>query len=101
MMSNVDRLALIDVTLAVVTMIFVTFFFFFFQAEDGIRDLTVTGVQTCALPIYVYDMGACITVIRVFLKVLQGLTEHLPHSVRVHTLSLSMSKKIPPRSAHP
>src|SRR5690606_39900778 len=26
-------------------------FFFFFQAEDGIRDLHVTGVQTCALPI--------------------------------------------------
>src|SRR2546430_2917599 len=25
---------------------------FYFQAEDGIRDLTVTGVQTCALPIY-------------------------------------------------
>src|SRR2546430_3532680 len=25
--------------------------YFFFQAEDGIRDLTVTGVQTCALPI--------------------------------------------------
>src|SRR2546430_5644859 len=28
-----------------------SFVFFFFQAEDGIRDLTVTGVQTCALPI--------------------------------------------------
>src|SRR5256886_15059595 len=28
-------------------------FFFFFQAEDGIRDLTVTGVQTCALPYWV------------------------------------------------
>src|SRR5947208_7403426 len=27
------------------------FFFFFFQAEDGIRDDLVTGVQTCALPI--------------------------------------------------
>src|SRR5258706_3038503 len=27
-------------------------FFFFFQAEDGIRDWSVTGVQTCALPIY-------------------------------------------------
>src|SRR5256886_5583063 len=27
-------------------------FIFFFQAEDGIRDLTVTGVQTCALPIF-------------------------------------------------
>src|SRR5215467_11554217 len=27
------------------------FYFFFFQAEDGIRDYKVTGVQTCALPI--------------------------------------------------
>src|SRR5205823_10713030 len=27
-------------------------FFFFFQAEDGIRDKLVTGVQTCALPIF-------------------------------------------------
>src|SRR2546430_3227591 len=37
--------------------------FFFFQAEDGIRDLTVTGVQTCALPIsgndpFVITVGA-------------------------------------------
>src|SRR5688572_32992774 len=32
---------------------------FFFQAEDGIRDLTVTGVQTCALPIYAaWDHGS-------------------------------------------
>src|SRR3712207_1288598 len=30
----------------------IRFFFFFFQAEDGIRDIGVTGVQTCALPIY-------------------------------------------------
>src|SRR5437868_10898330 len=30
---------------------FVFFLFFFFQAEDGIRDRNVTGVQTCALPI--------------------------------------------------
>src|SRR2546430_11327098 len=29
---------------------------FFFQAEDGIRDLTVTGVQTCALPILARDL---------------------------------------------
>src|SRR3989449_5795410 len=29
----------------------INFFFFFFQAEDGIRDVAVTGVQTCALPI--------------------------------------------------
>src|SRR3989441_7303132 len=34
--------------------IFVHIFFFFFQAEDGIRDKLVTGVQTCALPIWVF-----------------------------------------------
>src|SRR6266498_5457308 len=33
------------------------FLFFFFQAEDGIRDADVTGVQTCALPIF----GAAVT----------------------------------------
>src|SRR5688500_19248835 len=33
-------------------------FVFFFQAEDGIRDYKVTGVQTCALPIYhVFTVG--------------------------------------------
>src|SRR3989440_7599588 len=32
-------------------------FFFFFQAEDGIRDLIVTGVQTCALPILFFGQG--------------------------------------------
>src|SRR3982075_2823705 len=32
-------------------------FFFFFQAEDGIRDAPVTGVQTCALPIYRHLFG--------------------------------------------
>src|SRR2546429_2172559 len=32
--------------------------FFFFQAEDGIRDVAVTGVQTCALPISSYVRGA-------------------------------------------
>src|SRR2546430_12133257 len=37
------RYEVVDVCLVVL--------FFFFQAEDGIRDLTVTGVQTCALPI--------------------------------------------------
>src|SRR5437879_13872144 len=31
-------------------------FFFFFQAEDGIRDTSVTGVQTCALPIWVFAL---------------------------------------------
>src|SRR3712207_6852169 len=31
--------------------------FFFFQAEDGIRDIGVTGVQTCALPIWIFLAG--------------------------------------------
>src|SRR3712207_6861709 len=33
-------------------------FVFFFQAEDGIRDIGVTGVQTCALPIYALGADA-------------------------------------------
>src|SRR5699024_11355570 len=35
--------------------------FFFFQAEDGIRDRNVTGVQTCALPIYIGGTGVAAT----------------------------------------
>ena len=40
-------------SVCVVVLFFFFFFeiFFFFQAEDGIRDIGVTGVQTCALPI--------------------------------------------------
>src|SRR6266540_7123561 len=37
-------------------------FFFFFQAEDGIRDRDVTGVQTCALPIYELHEAAVVRV---------------------------------------
>src|SRR3712207_8882558 len=45
-------------------------FFFFFQAEDGIRDIGVTGVQTCALPIYFWVDGCvhnldCIDVLHI------------------------------------
>ena len=37
------------------------FDFFFFQAEDGIRDVAVTGVQTCALPISIAKKNNLIT----------------------------------------
>src|SRR2546430_11855384 len=47
MYTTANRTALVGVAVVGVA-------FFFFQAEDGIRDLTVTGVQTCALPIYPY-----------------------------------------------
>src|SRR2546425_9982088 len=39
-------------------------FFFFFQAEDGIRDKLVTGVQTCALPIYLEEVEVIQTQVR-------------------------------------
>src|SRR2546426_3454884 len=39
----------------------VSFFFFFFQAEDGIRDYKVTGVQTCALPISIFTSSPDLT----------------------------------------
>src|SRR5207253_5608463 len=35
--------------------------YFFFQAEDGIRDGHVTGVQTCALPISTVSLGTALT----------------------------------------
>src|ERR1017187_347044 len=47
-------------------------FFFFFQAEDGIRDTSVTGVQTCALPI-----AATILWIGSFRPALRGATDSL------------------------
>src|SRR5207249_6632958 len=47
-------------------------FFFFFQAEDGIRDRNVTAVQTCALPIYFVGHSLILR------------THHLPPSSRWH-----------------
>src|SRR5205823_12069812 len=39
---------------------FESYIYFFFQAEDGIRDKLVTGVQTCALPIYVFKISTAL-----------------------------------------
>src|SRR5688572_5080398 len=52
-------------------------FFFFFQAEDGIRDLTVTGVQTCALPIssIFRSYGSEVTVIELLPRLVPGEDE--------------------------
>src|SRR2546429_9707731 len=44
-----------------------SFFFFFFQAEDGIRDVAVTGVQTCALPIYLTRLSLELAARMIFL----------------------------------
>src|SRR2546422_8223290 len=51
-------------SLILVSTLCIFLFFFFFQAEDGIRAVAVTGVQTCALPISFsrirHDLGDCI-----------------------------------------
>src|SRR5258707_6200603 len=55
----------------------VVLIFFFFQAEDGIRDIGVTGVQTCALPISEYS--SCQEEYSVFSP---GRESSLPDSIR-------------------
>src|SRR5438874_9876066 len=53
------------------------FFFFFFQAEDGIRDLYVTGVQTCALPILqLLQQPLYLKAIHHRLSLASGVSEH-------------------------
>src|SRR6266496_6140831 len=54
---------------------FFIFFFFFFQAEDGIRDLYVTGVQTCALPIW--RLGRPASTVRGWLRALAARAEQV------------------------
>src|SRR5699024_11578632 len=48
--------------------IYCYFFYFFFQAEDGIRDRNVTGVQTCALPISCAIAGSASTIVATIIK---------------------------------
>src|SRR5687768_2528540 len=48
---------------------------FFFQAEDGIRDVAVTGVQTCALPIFLIRPSAIIGRLKLGLLVVLGLEQ--------------------------
>src|SRR5687768_17827397 len=49
--------------------------FFFFQAEDGIRDVAVTGVQTCALPIWIARQRSDLVVATIFVNP----TQFAPH----------------------
>src|ERR1039457_6146593 len=50
----------ITISVLVLSLVFCIVFFFFFQAEDGIRDYKVTGFQTCALPIY--ELPECLPI---------------------------------------
>src|SRR5205809_2968669 len=64
--------------------IFSFFCFFFFQAEDGIRDVAVTGVQTCALPIFT-NIGTLFAFILVCfgVNVLRRVAPERPRPFRV------------------
>src|SRR5260221_10233949 len=69
--------------------------FFFFQAEDGIRDHCVTGVQTCALPIYPLtererDVFAAATGGASILEIASSL--HLSEGTVRNYLSVAMQK---------
>src|SRR5687768_10902763 len=54
-LSFVSQLVLIILFIITFFLCLFFLFFFFFQAEDGIRDVAVTGVQTCALPICLHE----------------------------------------------
>src|SRR5256885_6483488 len=71
----------------------VVFAFFFFQAEDGIRDYKVTGVQTCALPILDDLLQMERTTLYRALKILQrkGLVRSRPGKGREQLLVLTKS----------
>src|SRR5256884_9797194 len=73
-------------------------FFFFFQAEDGIRDVAVTGVQTCALPIYMLVVPASNPSVAVFAA--GGLTFSAPASGDV-LFTVDAQAAVPMSGANP
>src|SRR5947209_20512170 len=80
------------------TYVVVFFSFFFFQAEDGIRDIGVTGVQTCALPIFFLASGVLTGRTRAPLR--RCRDQDLAH---VHRLRITIERLggIPPHAPDP
>src|SRR5437773_4661303 len=67
--------------------LFFYLFFFFFQAEDGIRDRDVTGVQTCALPIFPRSGSSS--------RLLRPATESRPSSYRSRSQRAGRPRRSP------
>src|SRR5205823_9525835 len=77
--------------------LFYCLYFFFFQAEDGIRDKLVTGVQTCALPISVSMGLLTIGTFSRICRVSQLLTSTVAGSSSLYAGSSSTSSNVMPR----
>ena len=60
-------------------------YFFFFQAEDGIRDRCVPGVQTCALPIWGWGLNLCIAMVCCVLSCHNPNTINFAYCTDLHT----------------
>src|SRR5205807_5557799 len=87
----------------------ILFHFFFFQAEDGIRDYKVTGVQTCALPIWIVldhqreDLNPQVPRVMCVLRPLklvienypEGMVEELEAPYYPHDVPKQGSRKVP------
>src|SRR5437868_12779116 len=75
-------------------------FFFFFQAEDGIRDRNVTGVQTCALPILTFcRSNLCSFEINAWISAAMARVSST-RDCASHTRTSSVSKKGWSRMSH-
>jgi len=73
-------------------------YFFFFQAEDGIRDVAVTGVQTCALPIR-KDMISHTKISKRQAEKLK-IGRIIPREIQVMPLPIALEKILPSLSLH-
>src|SRR5947209_20253415 len=72
-------------------------FFFFFQAEDGIRDIGVTGVQTCALPIWLLA-GHLELLSRKAVETVGIDRRDIPPEALRHLLALGLAERGPGRA---
>src|SRR6266496_5849918 len=68
--------------------------FFFFQAEDGIRDLYVTGVQTCALPISPLGRGS-------YARFMDDRATHTSKALRLALVALTIATALPAAAQTP
>src|SRR2546430_9499838 len=75
--------------------------FFFFQAEDGIRDLTVTGVQTCALPISAFAgiVRAPMTSVLMIFEITRDYAVIVPLMIS-NLVSFFISSKLQPKAIY-